>query len=593
MPQTKVRTPGGIVTVNHPEGATEQQILAFARRQHKPSTPKPAQESTLASRALNALGINSPFARGLGDSRAFGFADEAGAVLDTLGIGGSGEERPNIWKGDNPIDAWRYNQRRNAAQMAESQQEAPGEFMSGQITGAVLPGPSSKVVGATRAGRRVQQAGRAIAAAPKSRVGQAAARAAVAAAPDVARGAVYGVGSAEGDIGERVSAAPTGAAQGLAGHAVGKTAGATVARAFRGANVPPNVRKLAGEGVVMTPGRRGGPIARVYEEGVLGSIPFVKSIPAAANRRSIEQLNVAFYNRVLKPIGRSVPRDTRPGKEAIEGLANTVYDNYDNATSALRLGMDNGLNGAVNSLKMKASGNLGPLAKDFANTVDAIVGPLHRGSFSGGRVRTLLSDLRGKASRFAQSQDAYQQNMGDELWRLHDLIESAMLRQNKGGAVDAFKKARESVRLLKRVESAAATAADGVANPTQLRAAVTRRGYGVTTAKVAQGKAPMQDLADAAKQVLPATIPNSGTPERAIGTALLASGPGSVAGAVDPTMGVLAGSHLFGYVPGVDRWLQNFALNRPAPMTAIGNIIDQASPALGTAGTMTALGYSR
>lgn len=34
MARTKVKTPDGIVTVDHPEGATEEQILGFARQQH-------------------------------------------------------------------------------------------------------------------------------------------------------------------------------------------------------------------------------------------------------------------------------------------------------------------------------------------------------------------------------------------------------------------------------------------------------------------------------------------------------------------------------------------------------------------------------
>ena len=42
MPQTQVRTPSGeVVTVRHPEGATEEQILEFALEQYTPPSPEP------------------------------------------------------------------------------------------------------------------------------------------------------------------------------------------------------------------------------------------------------------------------------------------------------------------------------------------------------------------------------------------------------------------------------------------------------------------------------------------------------------------------------------------------------------------------
>jgi hypothetical protein len=589
MAQTKVRQPdGSVITVNHPDGAPPQQILAFAKRQYT----QPKATPSLASRALNAIGVNSAGARGFGDSRAFGLADEIGAVFDTLGVGGSGEERPNIWKGDSPLEAWRENQRRNSQQLAQTQQQAPRQFLTGQVVGAVLPGPSSKAAAASSVGQRVKAFGQSLPTVMKSRAGQAVGRAAVAALPDLARGAAYGAGSAEGGLAERAAGAARGASTGLAGHAAGKAAGATVARALRGGKVSPAVRTLADEGVVMTPWRRGGPIRRTYEETVLGSIPFVKSVPQAANRRSVEQLNVAFYNRVLKPIGQKLPMTTPAGRETVEKVGSIAYDAYDNAASGLNLGADTNYSAVADALKKGAKASVGSKASHVADAVNRTNAAL-KGGLSGTAVRDLIQDLRGEASGWAQSSSYGERKVGKELWKLHAAVEDALERQNGGQALKAFKDARESVSLFRRVEAAAAKSKDGVASPQQFRTAVTKRGYGTTTSKVARGKAPMQDLSDAASLVLPGTVANSGTPERAIGAALAASGPASIMHFLDPTMGVGAGASLAGYVPGIDRVLQNFALNRPDLLIRAGNAVERTTPALGTAGTVAALTQDR
>lgn len=591
MPKFKVTIDGKSYAVTVPEGQGPQQAYAYARQHQGGGIGSlvrggPAPSPTLASRALNAIGVNSPKAAGFGDSRALGFLDEAGAVFDTLGIGGSGESRPNIWKGDNPVDAWRYNAKRNAQQLAEKQQQDPSGYLGGQIVGAVLPGGVARVTGL---GQRASQGARAVTAAVKSPVAQKVAKVALAAAPDVARGATYAVGSTQGGVGERLANAPEGAVLGLAGHAAGKAVGATASRLLGGKKASKAVQTLADEGVVMTPGRRGGPIRRTFEETVLGSVPFVKSIPQAANQRSIDQLNVAFYNRVLKPIGQKLPMSTTPGREAVDNLGNVVYGAYDAATSRLNLGMDRGLQSSIDHIKRTAGVSTGQNAKQLKAIIDQSVDPLTRGPVSGSAVRDLMGEIRKAASGFKGSASANERNMGDELWRVHDALDAALARQNGGQALKDFQAARQSVSLLKRVEDAASKSKTGVASPQQFRTAVTKRGYGTTTQKAATGKAPMQDLSDAASQVLPATIPNSGTIERGVGASLMAAGPASILHYLDPTMGGLAASSMAGYVPGLDRILQNFALKRPDLLVRAGKAVERASPALGTAGAQAAL----
>lgn len=539
-----VKLPDGTIVRNVPEGTTKAQLMA-------------------------RLGKSKPtgsFGHGLSNAVTIGFLDELGAVADTLGIGMSGEERPNIWKGDNPLTAWRQNQRRNEQILRQKRAENPGEYMAGEVLGAVLL-PTSKL-SALKGAKGV----------------------AGSAAEGAAYGAAYGAGSAEGGLRERAKGAVRGAGYGAGGGAAGRLVGGAAGRVLKGKKVAPEVQRLADEGIVMTPGQRGGRIAKGYEEGLLGSIPFVKAIPQAAKARGIEQLNVAAYNRALAPIGQKLPMNTKPGHEAVAALGDTVFAAYDDAASRLSLALDNDIASTVGRIKQGAPASVGQSAGQLSSIIDNTLAPLREGAASGSRVRDILQDLRGEASSFRTSSAANERRVGDQLWKLHDELEAALVRQNGKDILEPFKKARASVNLYKRVEAAAAKAKGGIFSPQQLRTAVTKRGYGTTQGKVARGEAAMQDLSDAASQVLPSTIPNSGTPERAASLAAL-GGPGSIGAFVDPTMGVASGLGLIGYAPGIDRLLQYLALNRPDLFIRGGNAL--SNPALGTAGALTAAGQGQ
>lgn len=524
------------------------------------------------------------FNYGLGDSVSFGLMDEAGAVLDSLGIGGSGEKRPNVWNGSSFGDAYTANQRRNAEILKQASSDNPGTYLTGQIAGALLPIPGAAALKGSRAGQAVAR----VAGTNK------ATRAVAAIAPDVLRGAAYGAGSA--DSGNRLSGASQGAVLGAAGNLAGRAVGKTVSRVAKGKTVSPAVRKLADAGVVMTPGQRAGvgSVRNKYEQTILGNIPFVNAVPAAAKRRGVEQLNIAAINEATAPIGYSLPMTTAPGRDTIGKVQDAVYDAYGNAASALSLQSDNALQQGLAGLVQNAPAKVGQANADqFTALAGQHMAPLANGPISGRNVTDMLADLRREASSFAGSPVANERRLGDQLWAMHDEIDSALARQNTSGASEAFSNARDAVANLKRIETAAAASTDGVFSPTQLASAVKRRGYGTTTAKLARGDARLQELADAAKSVLPDTIPNSGTPERLFAGSLLGGGTTGLAAMMDPTLGAMVGGSLLGYTRGADRFLQNLALNRPDTLVRLGNGIDRAAPALGTAGAVTALQFGR
>ncbi len=54
---------------------------------------------------------------------------------------------------------------------------------------------------------------------------------------------------------------------------------------------------------------------------------------------------------------------------------------------------------------------------------------------------------------------------------------------------------------------------------------------------------------------------------------------------IDPVMGGAVGASLLGYIPGLDRVLQNAALNRPQSMRAAAEAIERNKRILGLLGS--------
>lgn len=561
---------------------TREQLMQALRRAD--AAGDTAAAKAIAKRISQRSTTSTGKARGLGlgDSTLFGFLDEAGAVLDTLGLP-AGEDRPTIWNGHGFGDAWSKNQQRNKQILNKAQKDQPGAYMQGQVVGAFIPGglagKAIKAAKGTGTGLKIGNVvARAAAAAPRTT------RAASVIIPAAAQGALYEAGSADGGVGERLAAAPRGAALGAAGGAAGLAAGKTLGTLIGGKKVSDNVRLLADEGVVLTPGQRAGQgsLRNVFEDKVLGSIPYVGEVPAAARERGMNDLRVAVANRVLSPIGGNVPRGTPINNEAMGAIQDQVYTRLGDTAEALTLQADDDLAQGLDRVVRSSPRLAGPEGtKQVAANAAYLRDRLAEGALTGPQLRETLGEIRSAASS-AQGETAKQ------LWSLHDEVVDSLTRQNSGELVSGFGNARESATLLKRMEDAASKSVGGEFGPTQLLQAAKRRGYGTTTGNIASGDARLYDIANAAADVMRNTTANSGTVPRAVGAGILGTG---AAGAtmIDPSLGALTIGSLAGYVPGVDRALQNFALNRPEILRLAGRTIGDLAPHLGLAGAIAAV----
>lgn len=560
----RVKIDGRVARVRVPRDASPEEAVAIAKRVAPKSKEQQLNERTSSH---PVLGPAVAATAGFSDMMTLGFGDEVGAAMATV----NPFNRDSGWR-----KGFGEGFDKNLARQQEKDElyarRNPKSFLVGQLAGAVLP------AFATGGGSIPMTAGKGTALA-------------------AAQGGAYGFGSAKGGIAERAKAVPEGAAWGAGGNMAGLALGRAASGLLGGKRLSGAQRALADEDVLLTPGMRGGKVARFVEDKVLGSVPIVDELPKAARERSFASLRKAAANRVLSPLGRQVDdiadlaTDTKVGTEFAEKLNRTVYDAYDSTLGNMTLSgspaMSTAIDDVVNNARLSLTDDE---MKVVAANADAMKAKLAKGPLTGKALREQMGELRRRAAELARTE------RGGVLRELNGVLEDALDAQNGGGASEAYRKAREAVSLLKRYENAASRA--GVENamfgPTQLKQAAQKRGFGTSDASIASGKAPMMDLANNAAEAMRVQTANSGTVPRGLAmTGLLG---GSAAGAmVDPVMtGAMLGIPALGYIPGIDRILQNMATKRPAGLLSAGRAIDRNLPYLGLLGMGGSLGlYGR
>jgi hypothetical protein len=356
---------------------------------------------------------------------------------------------------------------------------------------------------------------------------------------------------------------------GVAGGVIGK-AGAVIKPRIDAA-----VQALADEGVRLTPGQiMGGVVKRL--EDALQSYPIVGSLIRNSRERSLNDFQVAAANRALEPIGEKVTGKVATGPELVEHVNSKIGAVFNRVLPQTTLAMDNGLAQDVKSIIADASGWL-PTQElnQLQNIIRAQV--MGKISTSGGQapgelVQTMTSRLGGLAKDYRTGMGGEDKRMlGEYLSQAKGAVEDAIIRQNPHVAGE-LKQAKKAWSLYKRVEDAAARQGGEVGqfSPAQLEMAAKK---GVTQFTKAKGGAPLQDLATAAKKVLPSKVPDSGTPERTFALGL----GGYMAHAAQPSTLAVPAAIAALYNPVGEKVLRAALMSRPKGAQALRDFIDRNS----------------
>jgi hypothetical protein len=326
--------------------------------------------------------------------------------------------------------------------------------------------------------------------------------------------------------------------------------------AIRGAATP-EARQLIDAGVKLTPGQTVGGALRRVEDG-LTSVPVVGDLIRNSQRRSVESFNKASMNRALEPLGESIPADVQAGHDAIRYGADVSRKAYDAALKGTATKADapmmEGIARTINSLP-------GRVQDKVADVLQTRVFPAideSKGTLTGQQFKDMTSGVLGDMRAMGRSTDPVERGASSALRGILDDLNSAFARSNGAEAAAKLANADRAYRGFTQLQDAASHSSqgsNGVFTPAQFRSAVRRGDSSKGKSAFGRGNAFMQDLADTATNVLPRTVPDSGTPYRmfvgagslgGIGSLANIAGFGSVAHATLPAA-TLMGAYALPY----------------------------------------------
>jgi hypothetical protein len=157
----------------------------------------------------------------------------------------------------------------------------------------------------------------------------------------------------------------------------------------------------------------------------------------------------------------------------------------------------------------------------------------------GAAFKRIEADLTQKAGQYTKSPDPNEQDIGRALQDVLTGLRESLARQNPAYA-KALADTNKGYSRLATLETAAGRAGNvgGIATPKQLREAYRAGDKSVRRRATAQGRRPDQPFYDAAAEVLPSNIGDSGTAGRLANNPLAIGGLG--AAAVNPSTAAVA-----------------------------------------------------
>ena len=335
--------------------------------------------------------------------------------------------------------------------------------------------------------------------------------------------------------------------------------------------------KLIKEGVRLTPGQMLGG-ATQWLEDTASSVPFLGSTIRNARHRGFDDFNKAIANRALKPVGESIPDSVPVGRDMVEYVGNKLSEKYDEILPKMRGVADKKLFKDVATVGKEASQELSDKELGlFKNKVAQLFNKKNGSVISGEDSKVISSTLSKESNDFLSSQDPLQRKLGEYYGKLNDSFKEMLYRNNP----------KELTKQLKDVDTGYANfirfakAGTGIKSgegvtPSQLSNAVKSTDKSVRKMRYAKGGALMQDLSDAAQAVLPSTVPNSGTAERAALIGLLAGGPAYMPALTPAAVSTGALSGLYTR-PGVAA-MEALIAKRPELAKPVSRVIKQATP---------------
>jgi hypothetical protein len=300
----------------------------------------------------------------------------------------------------------------------------------------------------------------------------------------------------------------------------------------------PEARTLMEHGVQPTPGQMfGDGIVRRIEDK-LTSAPLAGDIVTGARTRGMNQYNTVEINRALKPLGVAV---TGAGEDAVEAASRAVSDAYDRVLPNVYMlpssvmQATNAARASIKKIPLIDGAQEAKVGGYILQRIDPVIEAAQHGPIDGKTFKALDAEIGHYAREFSKTADPSHHALGEAFYELQTALRGA-LDAKTPDAGKLLKDTNAAYRNLLPVVKASdrAMAQGGRFTPLQLNRAAGQFGQ--------EGS----ELNQAARRVLPNTIPNSGTADRiGIGAAFAAPVKTTVATSVAAVLYSRPGMALF------------------------------------------------
>jgi len=305
-----------------------------------------------------------------------------------------------------------------------------------------------------------------------------------------------------------------------------------------------NVQILKDAGVFMTPGQKAGGALKNAED-LAARAPILGAAIKGARGRSNESLVRSVGHTALEPFGEGVPANIHTGHDSVAYVARRLGKAYDDAAAMVpetQLGAPYA--DAKVSIKQALTEHPESVSRQFDAIVENRLAHLEGGPVSGQQIRSAQEALGKKAAELGAHDDPDQRALGAALDELNTTLGDAIGAASPEAA-DLIGKANQGWAVYSRMRNAASKAKGGKFTTGQLATAVRTLDKSVGKGNVAKGQAVLQDLSNAAWEVLPDSYGNPGTADALSAFALggAAVNPTTAPVAI-PTAGVLGAASI-------------------------------------------------
>lgn len=255
-------------------------------------------------------------------------------------------------------------------------------------------------------------------------------------------------------------------------------------------------------GITPTTGQTLGGQFKTIEE-FAQNLPLIGSNIENARQRVLFDFNKGVINKALQKVDDKLPADV-VGRDAIAYASDEVSKKYDDVLSKMEFDLDFATTSNILGALSKAKNLDANQRQKITETLnDVVFGKFAGQKIDGQTYKGIESDLRKKASNYANSTLASEREVGDALTDVLGAIKKELYFQNpkQTSKLRRIDSAYSDLSVI-NVAAANSGADNGVFTPKQFSTAVRQQDQTRRKTSFAKGRAKGQEISDAAVQVL-------------------------------------------------------------------------------------------